>query len=185
MKLRTFLLTLLAKGIVITQQDYIDLAEAGYVTFRGNIPTLTAKGVKKAGVQSWDFETLAETLRQMTPAGSSSNGVAWKESLTVTVRRLKKFVELFPEAQRYTEEDVVNAYQAYINYCITKYGSPTSKYRSCLSYFIYKAPERGQRDEITKSKLMTYLEDNTTGQINGEHEEPTNNEAESWIDTLT
>lgn len=185
MELRTFLLTLLAKGIVITQQDYIDLAEAGYITFRGNTPKLTAKGVKKAGVQNWDYDTLAEKLRQMTPTGSSSNGVAWKESLDATSRRLKKFVEIFPKALKYTEEDVVRAYQNYINYCIAKYGSPTSKYRSCLSYFIYKAPERGQRDEITKSKLMTYLEDNTTGQINSELENPANNEAESWIDTLT
>lgn len=186
MGLKTFLLTLLAKGIVITQQDYIDLAEKGYVTFNGNTPKLTAKGKAKSGVQNWDYDSLAEKLRQMTPSGSSANGVAWKESQSVTSRRLKRFVELFPESLKYTEEDVVSAYQAYIDFCIKKYGSPTSKYRSCLSYFIYRAPERGNRDEITKSKLMNYLEDATTGQLNTSASEPTDTttESESWIDTL-
>lgn len=100
----------------------------------------------------WDLVHLAINLKSQTPRGKKDGKWMWAESPIMIKVRLESFLKRFPEMQdKYTEEDVLNAYDRYLKDTTNPDGTINS-YRRLLKYFIFKEGEE------TKSDLVNYLE---------------------------
>ena len=101
---------------------------------------------------------LAETLRQLFPKGIKTGNAAWRGNLREITLRLQKFFKLY--GNKWTDEEIVNATQRYINHFNGDY-----TFMRILKYFILKSDkkmdEEGNRYIEDISELATWLENDT------------------------
>lgn len=133
------------------------------------------------------WNDLAQKLREMTPSGLKDERYSWRGSLSEIKNRLITFTKKWKDANTlYTTEDVIKAYQRYLDDSSNPDGTP-HKWRKILKYFIWKEG----RDGEDTSLLIKYLEEpeETSAEIramcnNVFSVDNAGNQSTSWIDKL-
>lgn len=145
----------------------------------------------------WNTKLLTTKLRELTPSAlkRDANGIptwSWKGSPTEIRKRLESFSTKFQEiVQDYSEEDVIKAYQQYINDTTVPvdalHPEGISSMRKLLKYFIWKE----KPDKTIESLLVKYLEipEETSIEVKkysklNNSSNNAGNESTSWVDML-
>ncbi len=93
---------------------------------------------------------LAKALKEIFPKGAKIPGHQWSEGIKLIIMRLKLF---FKRYGRYTNEEIINATQAYVDSYNGNY-----TYMQTLKYFIFKDVKGESGMVEPKSQLLTYIE---------------------------
>lgn len=109
----------------------------------------------------WDLVHLSLTLKANTPRGKKDRKWIWAESPVLIRQRLETFLKYYPEVQeKYTEQDVIDAYDRYLKDTTNPDGS-ISSFRRLLKYFIFKKEDELTSDLINYLDLKDELDENT------------------------
>lgn len=123
----------------------------------------------------WNLRKLAEELKELTPKLKKDGKWNYADSVAIIQLRLQSFLRKFPNTDNlYTEEQVINAYKAYIK-DTTNFDGSISRYRKLLKYFIWKLEDDGD----ISSTLLTYLENPKSESVN-----TTTEDEIDWIDEV-
>ena len=132
------------RGFLIKDADGYIVDNNKYSTIESWLSASTLSASNKD-----DLTTLADTLRNIYPAGKKSGtNDYWRDSTKIISQRLAMFFKKYGD--KYTNEDIVKATQNYVTSFNGNY-----QYMRLLKYFIYKK-DREAGDET--SQLASYLD---------------------------
>ena len=107
------------------------------------------------------IKDLAIQLRGVYPSGKKAGtSYYWKDSSSLVEQRLTVFFHKFPEAKKYSNEEIVKATDEYV-----KSFNGSYQYMQLLKYFIFK---REGENGIYTSQLLSYLDNK--GQVDAQNE---------------
>ena len=133
--------TLLGTNLLVTQR-WSDLSDKALLSADKSVP------------DNKRLENLAKSLMEVFPAGKKEGtSQYWKGNLRDNTLRLAKFFKLYGD--KYTDEQIINATQKYINSFNGNYA-----YLKLLKYFIWK--DERLKGESVQSLLADFIENESS-----------------------
>lgn len=155
---------LIQKGLILSTLDFDNAL--GYSKTQYGVEVynnIIMESSPTPSVTEERLSALAKQLKDIYPKGKKEDTWYWAEGTQLIARRLRIFFHKYDPTGHFTDEQIVNATQRYVE---EKQGKSDMR---LLKYFIFKEGVGKSGDVEPSSDLLTYIENE--GQVNEDSED--------------